>query len=110
LWPFNVPLVEVSIREDAAGWTVRDDAPIGEDDELIHMARQQFDLVLDEHDGQTRGSHLRHSVEDLPRPLRVELGRRLIQDDHGWTHREDRCHGQSLQLAAGQVQRVTIPQ
>ncbi len=69
---------------------------------------EQVGLVLgDEERGAGRGE-IAERRGDEPRPLRVELRGRLVEDDVSRPHREEAGDRDQLRLAAGQAGRVAI--
>ncbi len=76
-----------SSRTDAAG-PFDDDSSIVEDDDARAEPVEQVGLVLGDQQRSAGRRELAQRLADEARPLRVELGRRLVEDEVRRTHRQ----------------------
>ncbi len=82
--------------------------PLVEHDDPVAQAVEQVGLVLDdEQRGPARGQ-LAKGLADQPRAFRIELGRRLVEDEVRRPHRQQRGDDHELALAARQAARLAL--
>ena len=98
-------VVELVRRTDLLDHAVvHDDHAIGE--------RHRLDLVVGDVDG--RGAHLLVHPLDLDAhlhaQLRVEVGQRLVEQEHFWIAHDRAAHGDALALPAGELLRLAVEQ
>ena len=85
----------------------RDRAAAVEDERPIHPP-EHARIVLRTQDRRTRERQVRDEVGHRDRPGRVELGRRLVEDEDGRPHRDDARDRDPLLLAARQGEWLAV--
>ncbi len=95
------------LGERRSGSVQRDLVRRVEHQAAVHPA-EHHRVVLDAQDRAARSGELLEQLRDRPGPGRVELGGRLVEDQHGRAHRHDARDGDPLLLAAGQRERLAV--
>ena len=79
-------------------------------EDLVHPGQDRVQVVVDDDDRGPLARQVGHEVVEPLRPLGVDGGRRLVQDQQGGPHRQRDRDGEALALAPGQGPRVLAAQ
>ena len=79
-------------------------------EDLVHPGQDRVQVVVDDDDRGPLARQVGHEIVEPLRPLGVDGGRRLVQDQQGGPHRQGDRDGEALALAPGQGPRVLAAQ
>ena len=97
--------------EHLAGGAQSDAPPLRvQCEDLVHPGQNRVQVVVDDDDRGPLARQVGHEVVEPLRPLGVDGGRRLVQDQQGGPHRQGDRDGEALALATGQGPRVLAAQ
>ena len=94
-------------RQGPAGTIERDRPAVVEHEAAVHPPEHRR-RVLDAQDRRPAAGEAVHQVRDGRRAGRVELGGRLVEDEHVRAHRDDAGDGHALLLATRQRERLAL--
>jgi hypothetical protein len=96
------------VDEHRLRWPLLDDDPGVHEDDPVRDLPGEAHLVGDDHHRHPLAGEVAHDLEHLADELRIERGRRLVEQHHVRIHRERTRDRDALLLAARQVRRVGV--
>ncbi len=106
----HMALRKILPGENLLGRTDGQELPSLHQQQTIAVRRQLLRLLLNHQDGNAGFRQLLDNAENLLRAGRIQLGGGLVQNQKLRPHGQYRGNGHSLQLSAGQVEGVSIPE